>query len=96
MADIPDVYTDSITVLLSEWGLTLECRATLPPIIPITGNGQAQIPSEPKVLIRMSHAHAKAFIIILKRQLKGYEGNFGVIRLPSQFNESQHLTPEDW
>lgn len=97
MDNVPDIYTDSISIFISDWGLTLDLRASKPPAPTLTPSTEpvTMLP-EGKALVRMSHAHAKAFAVILKRQLKGYETSFGEIRVPGLVAENLHITPEEW
>jgi hypothetical protein len=44
----------------------------------------------------MSHTHAKAFAIILKRQLKAYETQVGEIKLPGLVAANLQFSPEEW
>ena len=98
---IPDVYTDSASIFLNDWGITIDLRVSVPPeILPTVDQpNPTQISSERRATIRMSHAHAKAFSIILKRHLKSYEqqpGSGGFIKLPDRVMEGLKLTAEDW
>lgn len=97
MDNIPDIYTDSISIFISDWGLTLDLRASHPPAPTLTPNSEpvTMLP-EAKALVRMTHAHAKAFSIILKRQLKAYETQGGAIQIPGQVAANLHITPEEW
>ena len=97
MENIPDIYTDSISIFISDWGLTLDLRSSKPPVPTLVPSSEpvTMLP-EAKALVRMSHAHAKAFSIILKRQLKAYEAQAGAIQVPGLVATNLHITPEEW
>lgn len=97
MDSIPDIYTDSISIFISDWGLTLDLRSSKPPAPTLAPSSEpvTMLP-EAKALVRMSHAHAKAFAVILKRQLKAYETQAGVITVPGQVAENLHIIPGEW
>lgn len=102
MDNIPDIYTDSISIFLSDWGMTLDIRATgvppasLPPDPGVPPQPPLLLLPEQKALVRMSHAHAKAFALILKRQLQAYEAQAGSIKLADRIAASLNITPEEW
>ena len=97
---IPDVYTDSASIFLNDWGVTIDLRASTPPdVLPTADQPQTSVLSERKATIRMSHAHAKAFSILLKRHLKEYEkqpGSGGFIKLPDRVVEGLKITDGEW
>lgn len=100
--DVPDIYTDFVNIMVSDWGIVLALRATAPPLegLPITGGpiqgGTGQVPTEPKAFVRMSHPHAKALAMLLKRALKAYEQTAGEIIIPSPVVRRLELAAEEW
>lgn len=96
---VPDVYTDSASIYLNDWGITLDFRASIPPKSPSASPTEAiaiGFEMDRKAMVRMSHAHAKAFSIILKRHLKEYEKQSGFIKLPDRVVEGLKINPEEW
>ena len=93
----PDIYTDSISIYISEWGVSLDVRAMCVPEGPLEpGREPPIIKNEGKAVLRMTHAHAKAFAVILRRQLKGYEDQSGMIRLPPRVADQLKIQEQDW
>jgi hypothetical protein len=54
------------------------------------------MPTELKALVRMSHPHAKALAMLLKRVLKAYEQEAGEIVIPSPVVERHQLSAAEW
>jgi hypothetical protein len=99
---VPDIYTDFVGFMVSDWGIVMALRATAlpleaPPSAGVTvQSGTVQIPSELKAIVRMSHPHAKALAMLLKRVLKAYEQTAGEIIIPSVVMELHQLSAEEW
>ncbi len=88
---VPELYTDAVQIALSPFGVLL--AFSMQPA------GQTGSLAPIRVCnLRMSLEHAKVLSIILKKQLKNFEGNMGEeIPLPSQVYQSMGLSKmEDW
>ena len=109
MADesVPDIYTDFVNVLVSDMGVAFGFRLTSLPWEALpgpssnvegaqVGEGQISIPTELKAVVRMTHSHAKALTIQMKKILKTYEERKGEIQLPDSVAQRINFQPEDW
>ena len=98
MADVPDIYTDSVRASLNVWGLTLSfgIRSVDPEDLP-EGAETMSAPRDTKALVRMGHLHAKVMTMIMRRLLKEYEENAGEdIHIPDEIASPLNLQEEDW
>lgn len=100
---VPDIYTDFVNVIASDWGIVFGFRSTSMPweALPIAAPGtvvgeSVSVPTELKAVVRMTPAHAKALTIQLKQILKAYEGRFGEIVLSDGIAARLNFQPGDW
>ena len=101
---VPDIYTDFVNVIASDWGVVFGFRTSSMPweALPAPqpgatgGEGPISVPTELKAVVRMTPAHAKALTIQLKHILKAYEARFGEIVLPQTVAERINFQPGDW
>jgi len=91
MADVPDFYTDSFRVTFGPFGSAMTFGLNPPHPSP----GQQELPRD-VVRLRMSLEHVKVMTMILKRNLKAYEDQMGVITIPREVFRGLGLSPEDW
>jgi hypothetical protein len=90
--DIPDVYSDQFRVNTTPYGATLAFAKSQPD----TPAGQAPR-SKDQVIVRMSLEHLKVMVMVLKKNLKGYEQRTGItIELPFDMLNQMGLSKEDW
>jgi hypothetical protein len=103
--EVPDIYSDFVHIMASDWGIVMALRATGIPALPMEGppstavpvqTGTFQVPTELKAVVRMSHPQAKALAMLLKRVLKAYEQTAGEIIIPMQVVERHQLSAEEW
>lgn len=93
MPEIPDIYTDSVSIASNVWGFTLSFGTR--PIEQATS--EEFIPGEPKVRVRMGHGHAKVLAMMMRRVLKEHEEKSGApIQLPDDVMDNLELTDEVW
>ncbi len=98
MADIPDIYSDSVSIQLNVWGLSLSFSASIVPPnqqFPIDSEGTA-LPAEPKAVVRMSVQHGKALAMSMRRIIKQWETNNGEIHIPPGVLTGLGLDEEIW
>jgi hypothetical protein len=94
MADneVPDVYSDQFRINTTPYGATLAFAKTKPD----TPAGQAPR-SEDQVIVRMSLEHLKVMVMVLRKNLRGYEQRTGItVELPFDMLNSMGLSKEDW
>lgn len=90
--DVPDVYSDQFRINTSPYGATLVFAKTQSDV----PAGQAPR-SKDQVVVRMSLEHLKVMVIVLKKNLKGYEQRTGItVELPFDMLNSLGLSKEDW
>jgi hypothetical protein len=90
--DVPEFYVDQFTVSLGAFGGAMTFGLTAPHPAP----GQMQPPKD-IVRLRMSLEHAKIMAMILRRQVKAFEEQFGVpINIPRQVYNGLGISQEDW
>lgn len=103
VSSVPDFYSDFVQISLSDWGVVLGFRTTMPPLEPPTEEvdpGQVpvvrvEIPL--KAIVRLAHGHAKALAIILKRNLVAYEKRADMeIQIPQAVRERLNILPDEW
>ena len=102
--DPPDIYTDQVGMVITEWGFIFLLNTISPTISQeTTALGETEgfrqnvtLPAELRGTVRMSHAHAKTLAILMKRALKLFEEQSGEIRLPNQVVAKHKITDEDW
>ena len=89
---IPDVYSDQFRINTTPYGATLAFARTQPD----TPAGQAPRSTD-QAIVRMSLEHLKVMVMVLKKNLKGYEERTGItIELPFDMLNSLGLSKEDW
>lgn len=99
---VPDIYTDLVNVLVSDWGVSMGFRRTTVPFdgLPETGGAveaaTVDLPTDLKAVVRMSHSHAKALTIQMRKLLKRYEEKIGKIEIPGAVMERLGIQREDW
>lgn len=92
MSEIPEFYVDQFTVSFSAFGGSMTFGLTAPHPAP----GQMQTPRD-IVRLRMGLEHAKVMAMLLKRQIKAFEEQTGiVIAIPRQVYNGLGLSQEDW
>lgn len=93
MTDIPDIYTDQVSLAQTPFGLALTFSLS-----PSNPSPLGQTPAVPQAVVRMSLEHAKMMVMVLRKALKQYElEHLGdPINLPRTIMEQSHLSPEDW
>ena len=108
MADesIPDIFSDFVNFLVSDAEAAFGFRLTDLPwdALPLPDpnavddvvQGEVQVRTELKAVVRMTHAHAKALAIQMKKILKTYEQREGEIKLPEGVARRVNFQPEDW
>jgi hypothetical protein len=90
--DVPDVYSDQFRVNTTPYGATLAFAKTQAD----TPAGQAPR-SKDQVIVRMSLEHLKVMIMVLKKNLRGYEQRTGItVELPFDMLNQMGLSKEDW
>lgn len=91
--DVPDVYVDSMRVSVGAYGVSITFGLSEPH----PTQGGLPRASVEKVRLRMSLEHAKTVAMMLRKQLKTYEGGTGVkITLPHELHTGLSLPEEDW
>lgn len=91
MPDVPDVYSDSLSLSTNVWGVTLAFGTR-----PLRRPEEAEAPPEIKAIVRMSHLHAKVVAMVMRRVLKGVESEVGEIEIPDAVREALDLTGDEW
>lgn len=92
MAEIPDVYANQFELQVNSWDVGM--RFGLLPVRPIV-QGE-ELPIETNLRLRMSHIHAKAMAMLMRRTLMEWEADKGVISMPHDLVESLNLDEGDW
>ena len=89
---VPDVYADQFLMTSNAWGVNLTfLRGAAHPAPNQPGASDAQ------ATIRMSLQHAKAMVMLMKKQLKQWERDTGIeIMLPAQVYTGLGIAREDW
>jgi len=89
--DVPDVYSDQFRINTTPYGASLVFAKTRPD----TPAGQPR--SKDQVIVRMSLEHLKVMVMVLKKNMKGYEARTGItVELPFDMLNSMGLSKEDW
>jgi hypothetical protein len=90
--DVPDVYSDQFRINTTPYGATLAFAKSQPD----TPAGQAPR-SKDQVIVRMSLEHLKVMVMVLKKNLRGYEQRTGItVELPFDMLNQMGLSKEDW
>jgi hypothetical protein len=90
--EVPDVYSDQFRINTTPYGANLTFAKTQPD----APAGQAPR-SKDQVIVRMSLEHLKVMVMVLKKNLRGYEQRTGItIELPFDMLNSMGLSKEDW
>ena len=90
--DVPDVYSDQFRINTTPYGATLAFAKSQPD----TPAGQAPR-SKDQVIVRMSLEHLKVMVMVLKKNLHGYEQRTGItVELPFDMLNQMGLSKEDW
>jgi Protein of unknown function (DUF3467) len=90
--EVPDVYSDQFRINTTPYGANLVFAKTQPD----APAGQSPR-SKDQVIVRMSLEHLKVMVMVLKKNLKGYEQRTGIdIDLPFDMLNSMGLSKEDW
>ena len=93
MAEIPDIYTDSVAIASNVWGFTLSFGTR--PLEQATSD--EHLPGETKVRIRMGHGHAKVLAMMMRRVVKQHEDRIGEpVKIPDGVMEALGLQDADW
>jgi Protein of unknown function (DUF3467) len=88
---VPDVYSDQFRINTTPYGATLVFAKTQPD----TPAGQPR--SKDQAIVRMSLEHLKVMVMVLRKNLKGYETRTGItVELPFDMLNSMGLSKEDW
>ena len=88
-----DVYVDQFRVTIGVYGVSI----TFGLAEPHPTQGGVPRTSDEKVRLRMSLQHAKVVTMLLRKQLKGYEEQFGVdVQLPPEVYTGLGIAEEDW
>ena len=71
---------------------------TLELITPELSESESQfsVPTASKAIVRLNQQDAKAFAMMLRRRLRGYEEENGPIPLPTGFTEAIDLSVDEW
>ena len=77
---VPDAYADSVAFEVNLWGFTLEFGKTQRP----PANFKGKLPAIPRFRIHMSPQHTKAMAVLLTKNVRIYESQFGKIELPRE------------
>ena len=100
---VPDIYTDFVNIVASDWGVVLGFRTTSIQWDDLVagpgasgGEGAMSVPTVLKAVVRLTPAHAKAMTIQLKKVLLLYEKRFGEIVLPPSVTERIDFQPGEW
>ncbi len=89
--DVPDVYSDQFRINTTPYGASLVFAKTQAD----TPAGQPR--SKDQAIVRMSLEHLKVMVMVLKKNLKGYETRTGItVELPFDMLNSMGLSKEDW
>lgn len=100
---VPDIYTDLINIVASDWGVILGFRTSSIPwaelpaqVSALEGQQSFAVPTELKAVVRLTPPHAKATAIQLKKTLRLYEQSFGETILPPSVAQRIEFQPGDW
>ena len=92
MPDVPDVYTDGVSLNIGPFGCTLNF-AMSPPVAQAAPGALAQ----PVGTVRMSLEHLKVMAFLIRRQLRDYERQSGVeVAIPADVLNQLRIGREDW
>ena len=86
----PDFYVDQVRINIGPFGGSMVCGLSAPNPTP----GHAEV--RDVATLRMSLEHMKVLAMLLKRQLKTYEDQAGMINIPRQIYNNLGISPEDW
>ena len=91
MGDVPDVYTDQVTMAQSPYGITFTFSVS-------SSTPSLQNQAQPQVVLRMSLEHAKVLAMLIRRNLKQYELEHlaDPIRIPAAVLQQMRLSEQDW
>jgi hypothetical protein len=90
---LPEFYIDQFRVTTGAFGVAMTFGLTEPH----PTQGGVPRSAEEKVRIRMSLEHAKIMTMLLRRQLKGFEEQFGInIQVPPGVYTGLGVAEEDW
>ncbi len=90
--EIPDLYSDQFRINTTPYGASLVFARSLPDPNP----GQPPRAKD-QVVVRMSLEHLKVMIMVLRKNLKGYEQQSGVsVELPFDMLNNLGMSKEDW
>ena len=92
MPDVPDVYTDGVSLNIGPFGCALTF-AMSPPVAQAAPGVLAQ----PVGTVRMSLEHLKVMAFLIRRQLRDYERQSGVeVAIPADVLNQLRIGREDW
>ena len=92
MPDVPDVYTDGVSLNIGPFGCALNF-AMSPPVAQAAPGALAQ----PVGTVRMSLEHLKVMAFLIRRQLRDYERQSGVeVAIPADVLNQLRIGREDW
>jgi hypothetical protein len=92
MPDIPDIYTDGVSLNISPFGCILNFGLS-----PAVAPAAAGVMAQPVATVRMSLEHLKIMAFLLRRQLRDYERQAGVeVTIPADVLNQLRIGREDW
>ena len=92
MADVPDVYTDGVSLNIGPFGCIL--NFALSPAVAQAGAGAM---AQPVATVRSSLEHLKIMAFLIRRQLRDYERQSGVeVPIPADVLNQLRIGREDW
>ena len=92
---IPDIYAELASIVCTDINIMIGFRA-MPFPHTMQTDDEDDNPLDLRAIIRLNHAPAKVFAIMLKRALKELESRNGSIPLPADFMESIGLAEDEW
>ena len=93
MPDIPDVYTDGVSLNIGPFGCAL--NFAMSPSVAQAGAPGAM--AQPVGTVRMSLEHLKVMAFLIRRQLRDYERQSGVeVSIPADVLNQLRIGREDW
>ncbi|WP_040666602.1 DUF3467 domain-containing protein [Nitrolancea hollandica] len=78
---IPDIYTDSVRINMSVYGVCFELGLNQP-FGPVGSDGT--VITRPEARVYMSPQHAKVLALTLLKNIRAYEDQVGEINLPQE------------
>ncbi len=89
---VPEFYADALQITTTPFGVNMTFSLREPHPVP---GPQAQ--AKEVVRVRTSLEHAKVLTMLLRQQLRGFEGEAGIkIALPPEIYTQLGIAEEDW